>query len=157
MRNEFMVFLKTGEADFNLLGYGVEEQTLEHNAVTSAKTYVIDINARESTTSYAPRIATPQEAIKGSKIFDYVDELQFNGAVGSDLDTEVILYFPYRDALKGNAKKYDCAIVLSDFGGAGGEELMINFDLALNGDPVLGTAVLAGDNEDRTATFSALV
>lgn len=149
LRPDMLVFLKTG-TDFNLIGMGVEEQMLSYNPKTNTKGYIHQFNSTTSVTGYEASLNAPQEGWSGDPVFDWVDAKAIDFAVGSELLTEVLIVYPYKD---DEATKHDAVIVINEKGGAHGESLMLNYDIHLNGDPIKGTAVV--DAETDKATFTA--
>ncbi|QIK70838.1 hypothetical protein G7062_11270 [Erysipelothrix sp. HDW6C] len=153
LRPDMLVFMNTGTTaapKFNLIGMGVEEQMLSYNPKVDTKQYIHQLNANTSVTGYEAQLNAPTEGWAGVPVFDFVDELAMKFAVGSDLNTDVLIVYPYK-AFK--ATKHAATVIINEKGGSGGEALMLNYDISLNGDPIEGTATV--DKVAETATFTA--
>lgn len=149
-RVDMLVFLKTADNKHSLIGMGVEEQMLSYNPKTDTKGYIHQRGSTTSVSGYEPQLNAPTDGWKGDPVFDYVDELAIEFATGSQLQTEIIIVYPYR---QNKATKHDAVLVINEKGGSHGEMLSLNYDIHLNGDPVVGTAVV--DTTTETATFTA--
>lgn len=153
-RTALAIFLNTSKTEtkiFSLIGEGVQEQTINYNPEEEDKHYVHEKSGRTKFKAVTPTIPTPQEAIKGSAVFDYVDELRRKRAVASDAKTECLIVYPYIEETAGKyaAELCECTIIYQDFGGAA-PDLLLNFDIKLNGDPKFGVASIT----DGVATFT---
>lgn len=148
-RTDMLVFMKIEES-FNLVGMGIEEQMLSMNPKTNTKGYIHQKGSTTSVNGYEPQLNAPTEGWKGDKVFDYVDNLAIDFATGSELNTEIVIVYPYRD---NAATKHDAVLVINEKGGPHGEALSLNYDIHLNGDPIKGTATV--DTSDETCTFTA--
>ena len=156
-RSEFATFLNTtpgGEVEtYSRMGKGITSQTVAYNPVTNSETYIDEDSATTNVESYGVNIATPQTCYVGEPVFDYVDGLRKKRAVGSDCETEILMVNIYDKKEDGvyTAEKNNCVIQIDDFGGDGGNSLVINYTVNLNGDPVIGTATIV----DGKITFTA--
>lgn len=155
-RSEFATFLNTtpgADATYSRMGKGITSQTVSYNPVTNSETYIDEDSATTNVESYGVNIATPQTCYVGEPVFDYVDGLRKSRAVGSDCETELLMVNIYDKISEGtySAEKNNCVIQIDDFGGDGGNSLVINYTVNLNGDPVIGTATIV----DGKITFTA--
>lgn len=150
LRPDMLTFIKIGEmTDFNLIGMGVSEQMLSYNPKTNTTQYIHQSNSSTSVSGYEAQLNAPTEGWAGQPVFDAVDQLAIDWEVGDKLKAQVLLVYPYKS---NAATQHDATIIINEKGGAGGEALMLNYDIALNGNPVKGTAVV--DKEAETATFT---
>lgn len=150
LRPDLLVFLKTEAETYHLMGMGLEEQVLSMNPKSDTKGYIHQTNSNTSVYGYEAQLNAPQEGWKGVPVFDWIDEKAMKFAVGSDLETEVIIVRPYRENF---ATKHNAVAVINEVGGSHGEPLMTDYEVHLNGDPVLGTATV--NLTEETATFTA--
>lgn len=148
-RADMLVFLKTTPGEFSLVGMGIEDQMLSFNSQTDTKGYIHQRASTTTHTGYEPQLNAPTDGWKGDAVFDYVDNLAIEFATGDKLNTEVLIVYPYRDNV---ATKHDAVIVINEKGGPHGGMITLDYDIHLNGDPVMGTAVV--DTEANTATFT---
>ena len=134
------------------MGKGITSQNLSYNPNVTTETYIDQDNAHSSVDSYAPSLDGTQTCYKGEPVFEYIDGLRQNRAVGSDLETEVLFVYLYAGTENAyKAEKNDCVIQLGEFGGEGGGSVQLTYTIGLNGSPVKGTATIA----NSTVTFAA--
>jgi hypothetical protein len=155
-RSDLMAFLNTGTTDepvWSRMGKGITSQVVSYNPATTSETYIDEDSATTNLDSYAVNISTPQTAYAGNAVFDYVDNLRQNRAVGADAQAEVLLVYAYaKDGEnKFKAERNNAVLQIDDFGGEGGGSVVLNYTVNLNGNPVLGTATIEGG----TVTFTA--
>ena len=128
--------------------------TYSLNPQTEVEQYIKDDSSTTSVTGYQPSIDNPLVAHKGEPIFEYVHTLFKNRSIGSECETEV-LFVDIFDAsgtssVTYGAQKNKCTIVVTDMGGDAGANVVLNFDININGDPVIGTATIS----NGTPTFT---
>ena len=155
-RSLFATFINTtpgkGEATWSKMGKGITAQTVSYNPNVTTEQYIDEDNAYSSVDSYAPSFDGEQTCYKGEPVFEYIDGLRKNRAVGADLETEVLFVYLYDgDGNSYKAEKNACVVQLGEFGGEGGGSVQLTYTIGLNGDPVQGSATIA----DATVTFTA--
>ncbi|PKM65989.1 MAG: hypothetical protein CVU86_06965 [Firmicutes bacterium HGW-Firmicutes-11] len=158
-RSQFAAFLNTGTLAvpvWSRMGKGITEQSIAYNPNVVTEQFIDEDNATNMLESYAPSISTPQTAYAGNAVFDFVDAMRQNRAIGSSAETEVLLVYLYDseviiDVTHYKAEKNACTISIEEFGGAGGESLSITYNIGLNGDPVLGTVTITAGAPTFTA------
>lgn len=157
-RSQFATFINTtpnGEtATYVRMGKGITSQSISYNPNTTTETYIDEDNATNSIDSYAPSVDGTQTCYSGEPVFEYIDGLRKSRATGADLETDVVFVYIYDasgDTPTYAAEKNNCVIQLGDFGGEGGGNLQITYNVALNGDPIVGTATIS----NGTMTFTA--
>lgn len=153
-RSLFAIFLNTGTTQtpvYSLMGEGITSQVVNYNPQTSEETYIHQDSGTTEIESYRPTIPTPQTAVKGDAVFEFIDSLRKNRAVLADAHSDVVMVELYGTATSGSypAQKNTCSIQIDDFGGDGGTKLAINYTINLIGDPVDGTF------NPTTKTFTA--
>ena len=147
-RSLFVTFINTtpggGEPTWAKMGKGITSQKISYNPNVTTEQYVDEDNAYSSVDSYAPSLDGQQTCYKGEPVFEYIDGLRQNRAVGTELETEVLFVYLY-DGEGGSfkAEKNSCVVQLGDYGGDGGGSVQMTYTLGLNGDPVQGTATIA--------------
>ena len=150
-RSLFATFINTspgeGSENWVRMGKGITSQNISYNPNVTTEQYIDEDNAYSSVDSYAPSLDGTQTCYKGEPVFEYIDGLRQNRAVGSALETEVLFVYMYTTGSGSSykAEKNKCVIQLGDFGGDGGGNVTMTYTIGLNGDPELGTAsVTAG-------------
>lgn len=153
-RSEFATFLNTGassSATWSRMGKGITSQVVAYNPQTTTETYIDEDNATTNVDSYQIQIDSPMTAYSGDPVFDYVDALRKKHALGSELETEVLLVNIYdKTGSSYSAEKCKAIIVINEFGGEGGGNVQLSFAIQINGDPVLGTCTIT----EGVPTFS---
>ena len=143
-RSKIATFLNTGTADepeWSLIGLGVAEQTIAYNPTTNDYAWIHENTPTTQLDSYKPTIPNPMSAYSGDEVFEFVDKLRIDRAVGDDAKTDMLIVYLYKTETTGAypAERNNCTVQIDDFGGAGAATATINFTLSLNGDPVKGT------------------
>lgn len=147
-RSLFATFINTapgGEApNWAKMGKGITSQKISYNPTVTTEQYIDEDNAYSSVDSYAPSLDGTQTCYKGEPVFEYIEALRQNRAVGKELETEVLFVYLYDGAENAyKAEKNACVIQLGDYGGDGGGSVQLTYTIGLNGDPVKGTATIA--------------
>ena len=154
-RSLFATFINTtpGQeaATWARMGKGITSQKISYNPTVTTEQYIDEDNAYSSVDGYAPSLDGTQTCYKGDPVFEYIDGLRKNRAVGAELETEVLFVYMYGEGTNYAAEKNACVIQLGDFGGDGGGSLQMTYTVGLNGDPVIGTAVIANGAPTFTA------
>lgn len=158
-RSEFATFLNTtpsSTATYSRMGKGITGQTVSYNPTVNTEQYINEDSATSSVDAYAPSINTPQTCYAGDAVFDFIDGLRKERAVGSAAETDILLVYIYDSTTSSSttvyaAEKCNCTISIEEFGGDAGNPMSITYTLNLNGDPVLGTATITSG----TVTFTA--
>ncbi len=157
-RSQIQAFLNTagkGEGPtYKIVGNYMPSGNYEYNPQTTTETYIVNDNATSTLDSYQIAFDGEMKCAKGDAVFDYIDGLRYNVAVGDDAVSEVVLVDTYEQ--KGSsggfrAQKFACTVSINSFGGDGGQIATISFNIAVNGDPVQGTATIS----DGTCSFTA--
>lgn len=159
-RSQIQAFLNTagkGEAPtYKIVGNYMPTGAYDYNPQTTTETYIVNDNATSTLDSYQIAFDGEMKCAKGDAVFDYIDGLRYTVAVGDDAVSEVVLVDTYEQ--KGSsggyrAQKFACTVSINSFGGDGGQIATISFNIAVNGDPVQGTATISAG----TCSFTAEV
>lgn len=122
------------------IGKGVTSLPISYNPKTTTETYIDEDNARSTVDSYEVSSDVEQVAIKGNKIFDFVDGIRKGLKTGSDCETDAVLVDLYDMTINdnkgsGTGKKFGATITISDWTIEGGEVIKIKYKIGFNGDP----------------------
>ena len=159
-RSQIQAFLNTAgkgkEPIYKIVGNYMPTGAYDYNPQTTTETYIVNDNATSTLDSYQIAFDGEMKCAKGDAVFDYIDGLRYNVAVGDDAVSEVVLVDTYEQ--KGSsggyrAQKFACTVSVNSFGGDGGQTPTISFNIAVNGDPVQGTATISAG----TCSFTAEV
>ena len=157
-RSQIQAFLNVSKESktesFKIIGNYMPAGAYDYNPQTTTETYIVNDNATSTLDSYQIAFDGEMKCAKGDAVFDYIDGLRYNVAVGDDAVSEVVLVDTYQT--KGSsggyrAQKFACTVSVNSFGGDGGQTPTISFNIAVNGDPVQGTATISAG----TCTFTA--
>lgn len=137
---------------WKIVGDGMTTGSYTYEANEESETYIIHDNATTIVQGYTVSLDGEMKCIKGDDVYDYINGLRYNLAVGDDAATHILLIDKYDEVSTDNFKsqKFDCAISISSYGGDGGATPTIGFKVSLNGDPVNGTSTITSG----TPTFS---
>ena len=133
-----------------IIGVGVTSYGLAFNPQVNTEKWIINKNATSSLDSYQIQGDVSQKCYKGDEIFEFVNVLRRNAAVGADAETFIVDVDLFDEASAGvyKATKYGCTVAVTNYMS---EEAVIEYSIYYNGDPVLGTvSIVAG-----VATFTA--
>ena len=120
--------------------------TYSLNPQTETEQYIKDDSSTTSVTGYQPSIDNPLVAHKDEPIFEFVHDLFKRRAIGSECETQV-LFVDIFDAsgtssITYGAQRNNCTVVVNDMGGDAGANVVVNFDINVNGDPTIGTVTM---------------
>lgn len=156
-RSQIQAFLNTAgkseSATYTIVGNYMPSGSYDYNPQSTTETYIVNDNATTTLDSYQIAFDGEMKCAKGDAVFDYIDSLRYNVAVGDDAVSEVVLVDTYETKTSGQyrAQKFACTVSISSFGGDGGQTATISFNIGINGDPVQGTATISAG----TCTFTA--
>ena len=146
-RSEIIMFIDTtpnSSPTWKLVGDGMTTGSYSYEAEEESETYIIHDNATTLVQGYNVSLDGEMKCIYGDDVYNYINGLRYNLAVGDDANTHALLIDKYDEVSSGNfkAQKFDCAISISSYGGDGGATPTIGFKVNLNGDPVQGTSTI---------------
>ena len=156
-RSQIQAFLNTSgkneEASFKIVGNYMPSGSYDYNPQTTTETYIVNDNATSTLDSYQIAFDGEMKCAKGDAVFDYIDGLRYNVAVGDDAVSEVVLVDTWNTKTTGSyrAEKFNCTISTNSYGGDGGQIPTISFNIGINGDPIKGTATISAG----TCSFTA--
>lgn len=159
-RSEIVGFLDITPSETNetwsLFGNGITSATYSYNPQNTTETWIVEDNARTSLDSYQFAIDGEQQCLYGDAVYDYINALRYNMATGDDAKTHILLIDKYDYTGEGNnvsykAQKFDCVISINEYGGDGGVTPKISYNIAVNGNPVKGTATITSGVPTFTA------
>ena len=153
-RSEFRTFLNTGTTAtpvWSLLGDGITSAAINYNPQTTEEVYIHQDSGTTEIESYRPTMPVEAKAVSGDDAFDYIDNLRKSRAVLDDAKSEIVNVWLYEAAVSGAypAERQPVSVQIDDFGGEGGQTVVINFTINYLGDPTPGTF------NPTTGTFTA--
>lgn len=127
-----------------LVGNGMTSGSYSYEANETNETYIVNDNATTTVDSYAVSLDGEMKCIFGDDVYDYINDLRYNLATGTDAETTVLLIDKYdvNEAGAFKAQKFACSISISSYGGDGGATPTIGFKINVNGDPIKGTVTM---------------
>ena len=140
---------------WDIIGRGVTSKENSYGAKTTDEHWIIEDNERHSVDGYSLGSDIEQTAIKGDGVFEYVDDLMYRMAKGSELETQKLEVYKYRVDETGSTPKYDArlfnVIIVSDTDTIeGGSALKLKYKIQVQGDPTFGTVTF----ENGVPTFT---
>jgi hypothetical protein len=144
-RSEFALFLDTTPAATNptwsRVGTGFTTGTLNYNPEVTTETYIHEDTATTTLERYAPNMPLEGQCINTDAIFEFIDDLRRDRAVGSAAETDALLVYLYETPTstdKYPAEKQPVTIQIDSFGGDGGVTNRINFTISFRGAATTG-------------------
>lgn len=133
---------------WDVIGRGITSKENSYGAKTTDEHWIIENNERHSVDGYSLGSDVEQTAIKGDGVFEYVDDLMYRMAKGSELETQALEVYKYRvdetDATpKYDARLFNVLIVLDTDALEGGNAYKIKYKIQVQGDPTFGTVTFA--------------
>ena len=150
-RKDIVLFINTAKdtADptWSLYGNKSTSATYSYNPSSTSETYIVDDNATVTLDAYNVSIDGNMKCYHGDAVYDFINELRYNLAVGDDAKCQVLLIDKYDLGEDNSAKAqvFDATISIESYGGDGGVTPTITFTIGLNGTPKNGTATFAGN------------
>ena len=155
-RPEIVAWLNTTPAEdtenWGLVGNGMTSGAYSYEASETSETYIVDENATTTIDNYNVSLDGEMKCLFGDEVYDYINGLRYNLAVGSDAVSQVLLVDKYDVNESGayKAQKFNCSVSISSYGGDGGVTPTIGFKINVNGRPENGTVTLS----EGTPTFT---
>lgn len=150
-RHEIATYLdvtpKETTNDYRIIGVGVSEYTENYNPQSTTEKWIINKNATTTVDSYQVQGSVTQTCYVGDPVYDYVNELRRNEAVGSDAESSVIDVDLYDSetstdgAITYKATKHACSVSVGSYGGSDPAQLAYNINY--NGDVIKGKATIS--------------
>lgn len=153
-RKDIVLFLNTtpkAETEsWGLYGKKSTSATYSYNPSSTSETYIIDDNATVTLDSYNITIDGDMKCYFGDEVYDFINSLRYNLAIGEDAKTQALLIDKYDVEGEGSsatfkAQVFEATISVESYGGEGGVTPTITFTIGLNGTPKKGTVTFAGN------------
>lgn len=148
-RSQIQAFLNTTPSEkdnitYKIIGNYMPTGAYEYNPQSTTETYIINDNATTTLDSYQLAFNGEMKCAKGDAVFDYIDSLRYELAVGDEAVGEVVLVDTWKTETNAQyrAQKFYCTISINSYGGDGGQTPTISFNIAINGNPIQGTATI---------------
>lgn len=123
------------------IGEGHPNLSTTYNGETETQQWINQKTGSTYLKNYAATIDTSQVAHVGDEVFDFIDDLSYNMAVGADAETNYLEVRIYKatDMTTIPARKFRVSIVVGSEGDAATDPLTREYSINFMGDPVLGT------------------
>lgn len=157
-RSQIVTWLNTKPATpetptWGIVGNGMTNGEFKYDAKETSETYIVNDNATTTVDGYTISLDGEMKCLFGDEVYDFINGLRYNLAVGESAKTQVLLVDKYDVTTdKYKAQKFDCSISISSYGGDGGATPTIGFKINVNGDPTNGTVTIAAGVPTFTAT-----
>lgn len=141
---------------WDIIGRGITSNENSYGAKTTDEHWIIEENERHSVDGYSLGSDIEQTAIKGDGVFEFIDDLMYRMAKGTDLETQELEVYKYRVDETGSAPKYDArkfnVLIVPDADTIeGGAALKIKYKIQIQGDPTFGTVIFENGKPVFTA------
>ena len=140
---------------WDIIGRGITSNENSYGAKTNDEHWIIEDNERHSLDGYSLGSDVEQTAIKGDGVFEYVDDLMFKMAKGSECETQMLEIYKYRVSGTESTPKYDArlfnVLIVPDTDTIeGGSALKIKYKIQVQGDPTFGTVTFSNGTPEFT-------
>lgn len=140
---------------WDIIGRGITSNENSYGAKTNDEHWIIEDNERHSLDGYSLGSDVEQTAIKGDGVFEYVDDLMFKMAKGSECETQMLEIYKYRVSETESTPKYDArlfnVLIVPDTDTIeGGSALKIKYKIQVQGDPTFGTVTFSNGTPEFT-------
>lgn len=151
-------FLNTGTkwtegssgAVWSRINKGVTDLTVDYNAEVTEEQYIGEQFATASIDSFAPSSSVEQIAFKGDAVFELLDNMRRERAIGEACEVQLLNVEIYSGAESAYTAEMQPAVIeITSFGGEG--NVSIGYTIHYSGTPTKGTATINGG----TVTFTA--
>lgn len=142
----YMDIMPTGTASYALMGDGITTLLINMNPAKTVEQYIHQDSATTTLDAYAPSAPVEMTAVEGDSVFEFVDGLRKNRAVGSSAETHIVNVWKYEAMISGSmypAEYQPVVIAVENFGGDAGKNAKINFTVDYQGDATKGHFHLA--------------
>ena len=132
---------KKPDGEFEFMGSGFTDLNEKPSAQTSSKRYINMKSESKSVTGYDWTSEFTADQIRSEKALDYIIGIGENQLTGDDAETEYVIVDLDKSTDTDNefeARKFDVAVEVSDFGDEDGE-MTVSGNLLAKSDPVSGT------------------
>lgn len=135
---------KATTAKWDIVGRGITSNENSYGAKVADEHWIIEDNERHSLDGYALGSDVEQTAIKGDGVFEYVDDLMYRMAKGSECETQMLEVYKYRVNEAETTPKYDArlfnVLIVPDTDSIeGGSAFKIKYKIQVQGDAKFGT------------------
>jgi len=144
LREMIAHFLNTTPADaatYNIIGPGVTSLDVNMNPKTIEEQYVHESVGTTEVVGYQPNAPVEASAKFGDPVFDFVDDLRTNQAVGEDAKTDLVEVFLYKVEVEGQWPALQWPVSIQIDNGPGGEAggmAKLKYTINYNGSPIHG-------------------
>jgi hypothetical protein len=146
---------KAPTAKWDIVGRGITSNENNYGAKTTDEHWIIEENERHSLDGYSLGSDVEQTAIKGDGVFEFVDDLMYKMAKGSECETQMLEVYKYRVNESESTPKYDArlfnVLIVPDTDTIeGGSALKLKYKIQTQGDPKFGKVTFS----NGTPTFT---
>lgn len=157
-RTDIVAFLNTTPSavseSWGLVGNKTTTLSYSYNPQTSTEQYVVDDVASSTLDGYQLAINGEMKCYFGDAVYDFINGLRYDMAIGDKAVTKVLLIDKYdKTGSAFKAQVFECTVSVNEYGGDGGETPTISYNINVNGNPTQGSVTFA----DKTPTFTPSV
>lgn len=155
-RSELRHFINTTPGatteTWGLIGFGVSELGIEFNPQTVTNQWITEASSTTEITGYQPSSSVTQYAKFGDPVYDFVNSIRRDRAIGSACVTQMLNIDIYEETEGAYfAEMQEVAISVDSYGGSSEDPLTIGYTIYFRGTPTDGTVTI----ENGVPTFTA--
>lgn len=141
-----------------LVGNKTNDLSYAYNPQVNTEQSVTEDVADTSLDGYQIAIDGEMKCYFGDQVYDYINSLRYNLAIGEDAVTTILLVDEYNIVSEDTTKKFKaqifkCTVSVNTYGGAGGETPTLAYSIGLSGNPKQGTVTMTGGKPTFTETI----
>lgn len=159
-RTDWVDFLDTTPKEttptWALIGVGITDKATDYNATVNEEKWIIHKNSNKSIDAYGLTSGVEQTAYKGDPVFEFVDDIRYRLATGTDAQTHLLEIDKYNYTGSESAPSYRARLwnIAIEISNNGGDTAKINYNIHYIGDPVLGNVTFSNGKPTFTETNS---
>ena len=159
-RTQIMAWLDTTPAQevetWGLVGNKTNSLSYAYNPTVETEQSVVEDVANTDLNGYQIAIDGEMKCYFGDAVYDFINGLRYNLAIGDDAKTKVLLVDKYDFTGEGSsatfkAQIFECVVSVNAYGGDGGTTPTLSYSIGISGNPTNGTVTISGGTPSFTA------
>lgn len=148
-RTEIIAYLDVSPSSasekWGLIGNKTTTLSYSYSPQKTTEQSVVDDVASTTLDGYQLAINGEMKCFYGDDVYDFINDLRYNMAIGDSAVTKVLLIDKYdEEGSSFKAQTFECTVSVEEYGGDGGETPTISYNIDVNGNPTQGSVTFAG-------------
>ena len=147
---------KESTETWGLVGNKTNSLSYAYNPSVETEQSVVEDVANTDLNGYQIAIDGEMKCYFGDAVYDFINGLRYNLAIGDDAKTKVLLVDKYDFTGEGSeatfkAQVFECVVSVNTYGGEGGATPTLSYSIGISGNPTNGTVTISGGQPSFTA------